>query len=251
MRVSVSVVTYNNEEHIGNLLDSIRQYVELEDYQVFIIDNGSHDQTLDIIRKNGDIVTLIENGSNVGFGAGHNKVLSMIESKYHVIINPDIILKTDTIGEMAAYLDNNPDIALISPQILYPEGGVQVLPKRDPKPIYVLARRSNIGMLAKYKEQYEMKEAGTDSAYDIEFASGCFMFTRTEVLKKVGGFDDRFFLYLEDADLSRRIRQHGRIQYNPAFVVYHHWQQAGAKKLKFLLIHIASMFKYLKKWKSK
>lgn len=249
--VSISIVTYNDEECIGNLLDSINEIIKYEDYHIFLIDNGSRDETLQIARDKTDNITIIETKSNVGFGAGHNKVLDLIQSKYHVILNPDITFKYDVIGQMVSYLDSNPDIGMISPKILHPGGAVQILPKKDPRPIYMLARRSKLRALTKYKDEYEMTEAGADTAYDIEFASGSFMFLRTELFKKVGGFDERYFLYLEDADLSRKARQHARVQYNPSFVVYHHWQQAGAKHLKYFFIHVASMIKYTLKWRKR
>jgi len=250
-RVSIAIVTYNDEKHIGNLLGSINECVKLEDCHIFLIDNGSQDETRNIAKEKNDNITIIENEKNIGFGAGHNKVLSLLDSKYHVILNPDVVIKSDVISQMACYLDSNPDIGMITPKILYSDGSVQILPKKDPKPIYMLARRSKIKALQKYKDAYEMTEAGADKAYDIEFASGSFMFIRTELFKKVGGFDERYFLYLEDADLSRKVRQYARIQYNPGFIVYHDWQQAGAKQIKYFLIHVVSMIKYVLKWRKK
>lgn len=246
--VSISIVTYNDEKYIGNLLDSIKENVKYEDYHIFLVDNCSRDDTLNIARRYENI-TIIENDKNTGFGAGHNKALDLLQSKYHLILNPDITFKYDVIDQLVNYLGSNPDIGMISPKILYPDGTVQILPKKDPKPIYMLARRSKLKALTKYKDEYEMTETEADAAYDIEFASGSFMFLRTELFKKVGGFDERYFLYLEDADLSRKVRQHARVQYNPSFVVYHHWQQAGAKHLKYFLIHVASMIKYSSKWR--
>lgn len=246
--VSVSVVTYNSEDQIGMLLDSIQKYVKNVDLRIFVVDNCSHDRTLEIVRTKCSQATVIENKKNVGFGAGHNKVLDLIDSEFHVCINPDITLNSDVISEMADYMKNNLDIGVISPKVLYPDGSVQILPKRDPRLRYLFARRSKIKALKKCKDIYEMTDAGVDNTYDIEFASGCFIFVRTALLKKVGGFDECYFMYLEDADLSRMIREYARIQYNPAFTVYHHWRHAGAKQLNLLLIHVISMLKYLIKW---
>lgn len=247
--VSFSVVTYNNEKCIGRMLDSIQAYTKSVPYNIYVVDNGSKDNTVEIIKSRGDGITLIESKKNVGFGRAHNMALDDLQSKYHVIINPDIFIDYDVISAIADYMDGNNDIGIISPKVEYPDGRTQRLPKRDPKFIYLLSRRIPLRTLKKYRDEYEMAERGDDETFDIEFASGCFMFIRTERLKKVRGFDERFFLYFEDADLSREIRKFARVQYNPQFYVYHHWERGGARNLKLFCIQILSMLKYFNKWK--
>ena len=248
-KVSISIVTYNDENHIGNLLDSLHENVKQMSCDIYVIDNGSTDNTIEIVKNGKWDVTLIDNKQNVGFGAGHNKVLPFLDSQYHAYINPDIVIDTDIFAKMAEYLDANSDIGIVVPKILYPNGELQILPKRDPKLIYILARRINIKPLHKCRAKYEMLDIDLDVACDIEFATGCFMFVRTDLLKKVGGFDERYFLYFEDADLTRSIRQFARTQYNPQFIAYHHWDRGGARNLKLFLIQIQSMLKYMEKWK--
>ena len=247
--VSISVVTYNSHDYIGQMLDSVHENVKNVNYAIYVIDNCSADNTVEIVKSKDYPVTLIENKQNEGFGKGHNKILGVINSKYHLIINADIMIDSDVISDMYEYMENNPDIGILTPKILYPNGNLQILPKRDPSFIYLLSRRINLRILRKYREKYEMQEMGADNTYDIEFCSGCFMFIRTELLKKVGGFDERYFLYFEDADLTRSIRKFARTQYNPNFVVYHHWERAGSKKIKPFLMQISSMLKYIKKWR--
>ncbi len=249
--VSMSVVTYNSEKHIGELLDSIAAHVRGVAYHLYVIDNGSTDRTIEIVKSRDDgHITLMENKENVGFGRGHNLILDRIRSQYHACINPDIFIKDDVIGALSAYLDAHQEIGLVTPKVLYPNGELQILPKRNPKVLYLLSRKCRIGALKKYREAFEMREKDPDTAFDIEFCTGCFLFVRTDLLKKVGGFDERFFLYFEDADLGRKIRRYARTQYNPAFVVYHYWQRASDKKIRFFLIQLSSMRKYFRKWKN-
>lgn len=249
--ISISVVTHNSEKCIGSLLDSIFEQVRGIDYHIFVIDNKSKDGTIDIIKSFKDSrLTLIENDRNRGFGKAHNQMLDLINSKYHIFINPDITIKDNVVERLCGHLDDNEYIGIVSPKVLYPDGRVQVLPKRDPKFIYLISRRIEAGFLKKYRGYYEMAENGEDSAYDIEFATGCFMFIRTELLKKVGGFSERYFLYLEDADLTRMVRQYARVQYNPEFIVYHDWERGSAKSFKLLCIHITSMILYMLRWRT-
>ena len=247
--LSFSVVTYNSEKYIGKLLQSIFDYVKGIDYHIFVIDNGSSDSTVNIVKSYGSHVTIIESGKNIGFGAAHNSVIEKLDSRYHVIVNPDIYFDSNVVSAMASYLDENPDIGMISPKILYPDGRLQPQAKRDPKFIYLVSRRMSLGCLKKYRDRYEMLSAGENDVFDIEFASGCFMFMCTALFKKIGGFDTRYFLYFEDADLSRELRQHARIEYNPRFCVYHNWERGGASHLGLLIKQIVSMFRYLIKWR--
>jgi len=250
--VSVSVVTYNSGQYIGGLLASLLEHTKGVDYHVFIADNGSTDNTIEIIKQiDSKKITLIENKKNLGFGSGHNQALKSVKSRYHLFINPDVTIQDDVVSKLAEYLDSHEDIGVVTPKILHPDGRIQVLPKKAPKLIYLLARRLHISLLKKYKYEYEMLQNDADSAFDIEFCTGAFMFARTALLKKVGGFDERYFMYFEDADLTRELRRYARAVYNSDFVVYHEWERAGSKQLKFFLIQVGSMFKYMNKWRKK
>ena len=248
---TISIVTYNNEKEIKTLLDSILDKTQGIDYHVYIVDNCSSDGTVEIIKakmRESVRITLIENAKNVGFGRAHNQVLPLIDAKYHVYINPDVVLDNDIINNIAMYMDQNPDIGIVTPKVFFPDGRIQILPKKNPKLIYLFARRSALKCLGKYKDLFEMSYMDADKAFDIEFSTGCFIFARTDIIKKIGGFDEDFFLYLEDADLSRRILPYARVLYNPDFYVYHDWQRGSAKSFKLWLIHLKSIYIYFRKW---
>ncbi|WP_157046224.1 glycosyltransferase family 2 protein [Geotalea uraniireducens] len=100
-----------------------------------------------------------------------------------------------------------------------------------------------------FNDRYEMKDIGYEDICDVEFMSGSFMFCRTDALTAVGGFDDRYFMYLEDADLSRKIQQAGyRTVYFPTAKVTHLWERASYKSLQMTWIHIRSAIAYFNKW---
>ncbi len=247
--VSISIVTYNNVDKICCLLDSIFENVKAVNFHVTVVDNNSSDGTVEAIENKNYDVTLIKNEKNIGFGAGHNKALEKVDSKYHVFVNPDVHIDMDVISNIAAYMDEHNSIGIVTPKVLFPNGRLQMLPKKEPTLKYVISRRVNVKLLRKYRADYEMQEMCMDEAFDIEFATGCFVFARTDLLKKVGGFDERFFLYFEDADLSKSMRRLARIQYNPSFYVYHNWDRAGSREFKYFMIQVMSMFKFILKWK--
>lgn len=248
--LSIGVVTYNNGEEICNLLSSIYKYISGITYEVYVVDNVSSDDTVNIVKENFPNVNIVMSKANNGFGSGHNHLLN-VNSRYHIIINPDIIIDNNVFKCLVEYMDENNDCVLVTPKILNEDGTEQLLPKRSPTAKYMLlGRLSNyIKPFEKYRDEYTMKGRKFNNPTEIEFCTGCFMMLRTEIWKKLGGFDERFFMYLEDADLSDRARKYGKVIFNPNYSVVHKWERGSSKNYKLLKIHFQSMFKYLKKKK--
>ena len=249
MRASVCIVTYNNENTIEKLLSTLYEHCEAD---VWISDNDSSDRTLEIVRKNFPMVNIIENHSNKGFGHGQNAVLDRLSSDMHFIINPDIIFEYDVIGDMCRFFDENPDIVMAVPKFLYENGEEQFTPKLSPKVRYMVGGRFERfgGIFRKWRYEYTMRDRTVTEPVDIGFCSGCFIAVRTEIFKKIGGFDERYFLYNEDADITRMAGRYGRTVYAPQFSVVHLWERAYMKNKKYFLIQIDSMIKYFWKWRS-
>lgn len=250
MKISASIVTYNSIDDIDRCLSSLSK-TEGTDFVLYVVDNASGDGTADHVEKNYPWVRLIRSEKNVGFGAAHNKAIALTDSDCHIIINPDITLDASQIPLMAECLEKHPDIVLISPKVLNPDGTVQYLPKRYPTVRYLMSgfleKRS--GRFRKIREEYTMKDILGDEPAEVDFCTGCFMFVRTRALKACGGFDERYFLHFEDADLTRMLKRYGRTMYMPQFTVTHAWHRENSRFGKVLFISLASMFKYFIKWK--
>lgn len=193
-------------------------------------------------------------GSNAGYGRGHNKAINECsDSRYHVIINPDITIMPSTIEALTAFMDDNADIGMVCPKVLNPDGTIQHLNKRYPTVLDLFIRRflpkSLLPFFQKRLDYYEMKDVGYDSVCDIEFTTGCFMFCRTNVLKQIGGFDPRYFLHFEDCDLGRMFQKLGyRTVYFPGATVTHEWGREPHKSYRMAFVMIVSMFRYFNKW---
>lgn len=239
-RISVSIVTYNDRDRVKNTIETLFKFSS-EPVCIYVVDNASDDGTPQMIAERFPAVNIIKNGENVGFGKAHNAVIRKLTSEYHIVSNPDIVLNDDAVLKLADYLDKTPDAVMVSPKILFPDGSEQHLPKRKPRIKYLLAGRLP---LKKIRAEYTRENEHLSSPTEIEFCSGCFFMIRTDAFKKLGGFDDRFFMYMEDADISDRARQLGKIIYYPDAVVTHIWERSSSKSLKYLFIHICSAFKY-------
>lgn len=247
-KVTGSIVTYNNINKIKETVASILRCTAGVDFTLFVVDNASTDGTPDLIAESFPEVILIRQKENIGFGAGHNIAIRRADSKYHFVINPDIVLKNDVISDMCRFMDENENAVLLSPEIRFPDGSLQILGKRRPNPVYLLASRMRGRAGEKILRHYAMLDRDTSKPFKIHNASGCFMATRTEALKKCGGFDEKFFLYFEDCDLTRRMEKHGDCLYFPYAAVYHVWHRGSKNSSELLKIHIKSMLYYYRKW---
>ena len=258
MKASGCIVTYNavssenKKRLLFNAIENLTRFSRDVDFTLYVVDNASSDGTADEVEdyfRENPHVKVIHNADNKGFGKAHNQMLECIDSKYHFVINPDIIVKDDVIGKMCAFMESKPACGMESPDIRFPDGRVQVLAKRNPKLRYLIASRlSSDREHNRYLREYAMLDKDLSKPLRIENCSGCFFAIRTELFKKIGGFDDRYFMYFEDFDLARTAAQQTEMWYNPGAVVYHEWGRDSKRNTKLMLIHIQSTFKYFLKW---
>lgn len=245
--VSASIVTYNNQSLIRKILDCLK-LCKLD--KVYVVDNNSSDSTADIVCAEYPEVELIRLNRNVGFGAANNVAINRTGSTYHIIMNPDVTVTPENLLAMEAFMNSHNDVAVITPKVLNPDGTEQFLPKLNPKFRYILSGRleNRSRYFYEMRSRYTFRSMGINEPVNIDLCTGCFMFSRTSMLKKCGGFDERYFMYLEDADLTREIKKFGRTVYVPSVYVTHEWKRDSVKSLKGMRMHIASMLKYILKW---
>lgn len=248
--LSASIVTYNNEKEIQALLPCLLKVPGLAAEDIHVIDNASLDHTVQVVKENFPQVTLHGQNQNLGFGHGHNLVLPLLHSRYHMVVNPDIECREDEIIKMAQYMQCHPDTVLLSPKVLFPSGEEQFLPKELPSLHYLAGGFFEHlgGVFPRWRRQYTWQSTPITQPAPLSFATGCFMFLSTLAYKQVKGFDPRYFLYMEDADLTRKLAQVGQAIYHPGITVTHHWARASAKNGKSTKLHLQSVWKYFTKW---
>ncbi len=224
------------------------------DTPLIIVDNDSGEDYVAELRKI-DGVTLIESGANRGFGHGHNVGRAQApKSEYYLIMNPDVVIHDGCLEVMVDYMNAHGDIGLLAPKVLNPDGSPQYLNKRLPSVFDLFARRflptflQRIPWIRRKMEAYEMRDVGYDTVVDVPFVSGCFMLFRSYALDKTGGFDERFFMYLEDCDITRRLNKHHRSVYLPGAVITHHWARGSHNSLRLMGVMLRSMWHYFHKW---
>lgn len=247
MKIIASVVLYkHNYNDIKSTLDSLIADESID--KIVLVDNGSHCLWLSEL-KNAKI-EIITTRHNRGFGAGHNTVLSKYtdSADYFLICNPDISFPKGEMSKLYDYcLANNVDFSI--PKIVYPDGTLQYACKLLPNPVQLFARRFFKNSGAELNQQYELHQADYGKPFFAPSFSGCCIILSNAAVIYSGGFDERFFLYFEDVDLSRRLCDSDmKVVYCPVSVVYHEAQRRSYIKYKFLFYHVVSACKYFNKW---
>lgn len=179
-------------------------------------------------------LTFYVDKNNPGFGVSHNRALN-VTADYNLILNPDVELDPHALSESIQFMESNSDCDLITPYATWPDGSIQRLCKRYPSIFIFLLRAWGTEFLKKvfrrYLGKYEMRDELDDSSvfWDPPIVSGCFMFFRHNILKNIGGFDSRYFLYFEDFDLSLRVNKISRIAYVPQVKIIHYGGNTARK----------------------
>ncbi len=240
--ISAAIVTYCDGKRAVNAVKSILEHTKRYPVKFYIFDNASTDGTAEMFGEF-ENVTVKKLNKNIGFGAAHNMILNEDMGKYHFVINPDITVEGDVLSDIVDFLEQNNDIKMVMPQILNTDGSIQYLPKEVPT-----FKRLFLGRLLKgVRDEFVWKNREIKTVTDVDFCTGCFFCINSETFKNVGGFDKRYFMYLEDADLTLRVKHEGRVVINPEISVKHLWERESAKSLKYLIIHTSSALKFLKR----
>jgi len=233
------------EKLLGSLriaIHKLRVSQESTSVEVYLIDNSpirtfSHiflQNQQDLMKKNNIEFKFVGGHGNVGYGAAQNMVIRSIDSDLHLILNPDVTIKEDALVEGVKVFVNNRSVVMLSPLARDDSGGKQYLCKRFPTILTLIVRGFVPKLFQKifksrldYYEMRDLSEAGTTEG--ILLISGCFMLADTRILQNIGGFDEGYFLYFEDFDLSLNMNNHGSLVYCPDVEITHTGGEASKK----------------------
>ena len=260
-RLSVSIVLFNSSlELLDRTLHSLQRAAGIaraascvDEVKVYVVDN-SVERVRQQAAKSfvdgwpGDSffqLSYVAQSQNRGFGAGHNSIIHNLDSDYHLVLNPDVELSEDALSVGLSTLRDDSGIALVSPRVAGYDGRQEFLCKRYPSVLVLLLRAFAPRFIRRifYRRlgHYEMRDACSGSREaEIMLASGCFMLVRSRALLRAGGFNDRYFLYFEDFDLSLRLGGQGRLMFNPAMRIVHHGGYAASKGIQHVKYFLRS-----------
>jgi GT2 family glycosyltransferase len=250
VEASCCIVCYHNPaDQVERLLASVT--MARPAMLVYLVDNSRTDALRAQAGHAGAVYR--HQPDNPGYARAHNWALNAAAaagSRYHLVLNPDVQLPLDGIGKLLAYMEAHPDVGLVAPRVHYPDGRLQPLCKLLPHPLELAVRRffpllhRSSGRLARY----ELHGSGYSQVMDVPALSGCFMLMRVETVLRVGLFDERFFLYFEDVDLSRRVGRVARTVFVPHVAIVHDYGRGSYRNWRLLWHHMVSAARYFNKW---
>ena len=206
--VSIIIVSYNVKLFLEQTIISVLSSTGIN-LDVIVIDNNSADGSVEMVKNRFPEVNLMENDTNAGFAKACNQGISIAESKYVLFLNPDTVIEKDTIHNCFTFAEQHTDVGAIGVQMLDGAGQYLEESKRAfPTPLRALFKTSGLSKLfpnSKLFSAYNLGHISKDDQIDVEVLCGAFMFIRKKVLDEIGGFDESYFMYGEDIDLSYRI----------------------------------------------
>ena len=226
-KVSVLIVSYNVKQYIIHCIDSVNKSDYTGLIEIIVVDNNSFDGSLDEIKSKMKSVICIINDINVGFGKAVNQAAKVATGEYYFILNPDTIIEESTISTFVNYLEKDPAIGLVGPKIVNSDGSLQKGSKRSFPTISVafpkLIGFDKIFPNSKWAGRYNLNYLNPNEIHKVDAISGSCMFIRSELFNKIGGFDERFFMFGEDLDLCYQVYKQGReVHYMPTTQIMHY-----------------------------
>ena len=245
-QISATIVLFN--EDLNTLQATVDCFLQIPtSKKLFLIDN-SPTNILEKHFQNSEIEYVFL-GSNVGFGKAHNLVLNKIKSlsRFHLILNPDVIFEPQVIPDLLKELESDSTVSMIAPQVFYPKGDLQYTCRKAPTFLGLLYRK--LGVFKNKVFEIEYRNQDLSNPFYPEFIYGSFMLFNTNDFLNTNGFDTRYFLYMEDADICRMQFDKGkRILYYPKVKIVHVHRRESSRNLKLFYYHFIAAIKYFKKW---
>lgn len=252
-KVTFSIVVYR--QPLDELKEVVRSLLLYKgEKAIYIVDNSPTDEA-SALKQMADCIYYEHMPQNLGFGKAHNWAIRKAEqcnhSKIHFVVNPDVTYTEDVVAPMVAYMEEHPEVGEMMPRVYYPDGRIQYLPKLMPTPFLLIKRKLYKLMPrhhGRWMERFEMRSMRADRIYEVGHCSSCFAAFSMEALKFCGGFDERFFLYFEDTDITRRIHRNYRTIYYPFVSVKHDYGNGASKDPKLFFVFLGSLIKFFNKW---
>ena len=234
MDLSIIIVNYNVKEFLEQSIISIKKSCKNIQYELFVVDNGSSDGSVELLNKKFPEARLIRNIENKGFAAANNQAIRQAQGEYILLINPDTIVQEDTFSVIFDFFEKHPDCGMVGCKILNPDGSLQLPCRRSfPTPWVGFTKISGLSKLfpqSRLFGKYNLTYLDPDETYEVEAISGSFMFFRRQVLDDVGLLDESFFMYGEDLDWCFRTREAGwKIFYLPETKIIHFKGESSKK----------------------
>ncbi len=255
-RLSVVIVSWNVRALLQRAIDSLYASWEgsgaqRDSLEVIVVDNGSHDGTVAMVRERFPQVRLVANRENRGFTGGNNQGIRLARAPYLFLLNPDTAIIDDAPARLLGYLEAHPRVGVVGPMLLNADGSIQSSRRRFPTlPVLFLESTWLQGLARPWLRRYYVEDRPPDVVQEVDWVTGAAMMVRRAALDEAGLFDEGFFMYSEELDLCRRIRAAGwTIVYLPTARIYHYVGKSSEQVVAARHIHFqTSKVRYARKY---
>ncbi len=254
MRVSIIIVSWNVKALLEKCLVSLERYTDPAQCQVIVVDNASTDGTVAMMQERFPWVEVIANTENAGFARANNQALAKATGEYILLLNPDTEISNDTIEKCVQFMQTHPDAGAVGCKLLNADGSHQPSVRRFPTVLamlFVLFKINKLWPNNPVVQSYLARDFDYSRTQSVDQIMGAFMFLPKSLIDRIGLFDERFFIWFEEVDLCRRIRQaRSKVYYTPETSIIHHGgesfgqQQTLIKQWRFF----KSATQYYLKW---
>lgn len=225
--IFIVIVNYNTGACLRECLRSVYDSEGVDDIRVCVVDNGSRDDSVAMVRREFPTVQLIVNETNRGYAHANNLGLRSCNSPYALLLNPDTVLPPNALADMMAFMESDPNIGVAGPKLVLDDGSLDLACRRSFPTIansfYKIFGLSRLFPNSPRFARYNLTYLDPDEVTEVDSVVGAFMMVREDVLKQVGLLDEEFFLYGEDLDWAFRIKAAGwKVFYYPRVQVLHH-----------------------------
>lgn len=250
--VSVVIVGYNSRLDLPVALDSLREHTTGVSYEVTVVDNASRDGTAQFIEREYPWVRLIARGTNIGLSGAVNEGAAASDSDFIIALNPDVRFEHDVLTPLATYLRAHPDVGIVAPKLLNPDGTLQLSCRSFPG--YSTALFNRYSLLTRllpgnrFSRRYLMGGFDHATRRDVDWVSGAAMMFPRALFERLGGWDAGFFMFNEDVDFCKRVHDAGyRVVYMPEAWLYHEIGVSKRAPAKMIIARHRSMWRYYRK----
>ena len=251
--LAIIIVSWNCRKYLKSCLKSIFQSKKDSSVEIFVVDNNSSDGTVEMVKKEFPKVQLIANNFNAGFAKANNQALKIAKGKYLLLLNPDTEVKADTLTKAVAYLNDHPKAGIMGCKILNPNGSLQNSVRRFPNlssQILILLKFHNFFPDLEPLKKYFAKDFNYHKEQEADQIMGAFFMIRKECLDEIGLFDEKFWLWFEEVDFCKRVKDKGwKVLYTPELEIIHAQGKSFAqiKAVKEQIIFNRSLLYYFRK----
>lgn len=229
-KASFIILTRNRKDLLKKCLDSLKKYERSN--QIIVVDNNSEDGTLEMLEKYKKDIQLIKNRKNLGVGKGRNIGIKKAKGDYLIFLDDDTYIANTTFKRIIKFMDENKEIGIVGPKILYPSGKLQESARTFPTPLSLLWRGTFLSKFfpnMKFYSNYLMKDK-LNKVQEVDWVMGACLVIRRKAIEQIGMFDDQYFLVYDDVDFCFRAgKKDWKVVYYPDSLIYHYYARTSAK----------------------